>query len=113
VEKRLPLPPEALSKRYKDDFGREELGPLTALAESYKSAPNMPAWNDLYGRLYQMHSDTHLAILQGRHDDWGNDLTPKHRAVFGLLENIIAIPAKIEARRAFLVGEDFQVDLTQ
>lgn len=75
---------------------------LIATAESYKQlqAGSYPAWNDLMGHLFTMHFHLTRDILQGRHDPWGNDLTPTYRAALGVLEDIIARPAKLEARRA-------------
>jgi hypothetical protein len=76
---------------------------VVALAASYAlNETDNAAWHDLFARLYQMQADLGKAILEGRWDDQGRDLTPHLRAAFGVLEDIIAIPAKIQGRKAWV-----------
>lgn len=94
----IGMPPDVLIRK-NHDFYRNE-GRVVELAYQYKIAmEHDPVVQDLFGRLYQMHQDLGQAILQGRRDEWGNDLTDGYRKAFGVLENIIAIPGLLQARK--------------
>ena len=61
---------------------------------------------DMFGRLFKMHQALVRRILEGEVDSFGNDLTPKLRVQLGTVEQIIAIPAIIEGRRAFVEEQE-------
>jgi len=90
------IPPDLLIRR------TAEMSPEATVDLAYKyriALEHDPVIQDLFGRLYEMHQDLGKAILQGRCDEWGNDLTDGYRKAFGVLENIIAIPGQLDARK--------------
>lgn len=102
MQSRLPLPLEVLWKRSEQTYDKDP-GQLLLLANSYKvNQDDNLAWHDLYGRLTAMHASLAQTILEGRRDEHGNDLTPYYRAAFGVLEDIMMIPAKVEERKLWV-----------
>ena len=112
VEARLPLPPEALADKSSDVFNGDPREFLV-LAANYVALMRSPAAQDLFGRLFKMHQTLARRILEGEVDSFGNDLTPKLRVQLGTVEQIIAIPAIIEGRKAFIEEQEGLADPTQ
>ena len=57
------------------------------------------AWLDFYSRLDKIKKSMEEAILMGMPSQDGLDTTPAARACYGLLMNIMAIPARMEQER--------------
>lgn len=66
---------------------------------------------DLWGRLHGLAENLRTEILRGRWDDYGRDVTPQARAALGLLENILALPAALEARKEFVQREEMGIPI--
>lgn len=103
-----PLAPAASLQLLGVSRRRSEEAPLprlTILGESYKSATSYPFWNDFVEQLSGLREQYEGMLLQGKYDDWGRDRTEYIRPAYGLLLEILAIPARVEAARRMAEAE--------
>ena len=117
--RRLPLPPEALSKRSDDLFSlrasegsegsdpdaRVDPGTFIAMSEMYRDLLTHPAWLDYTGHLLGMSAAMERTLIQGTYAADGSDQTPIVRAGYCLLQDILTIPDKLEQRRQYIETE--------
>ncbi|GAG43393.1 unnamed protein product [marine sediment metagenome] len=109
VRKGLPLPPEAALRQYEE--GRNALPEATmALAFQYDEMTQHPAWLHFTGGLLSLQQEFEMAILQGRQDPLGHDLTKDYRLGYGLLQAIMAIPEDVKARREWFEREEMGIE---
>lgn len=109
LQRGLPLPLRDEWKRSEDRYVSRE---VVLLAEAYRHAlRHDEAMRDLWGRLHGLAENLRTEILRGRWDDYGRDVTPQARAALGLLENILALPAALEARKEFVQREEMGIPI--
>ncbi len=107
METRLPLPPEALSRRSEEVFDNPR--ELIPLSDQYEDLQNHPAWLDFMGRLYGMQRDLGDKILEGQRDTWGNDITDQYRGMFTLLGEMMAIPIKVAGQADYFKMAEYNL----
>lgn len=71
---------------------------LVELSHDYSNLQQHPAWQHFQGLLWSLKENLQVGILQGVVEG-ERDLTPQHRAMYGLLLQILAIPGQIEVRK--------------
>lgn len=69
---------------------------LLELRTDYDNLKTHPAWKHFMGCILELRDMTKQGILIGERDRFGNDLTDKLRASYGILLQILAIPAQVE-----------------
>lgn len=78
---------------------------LIHLAIRYEDWMHHPATQDFLGRCYIVQRNLGEAILRGDLDQHGNDRVEWLRGGYALANDIIAIPAKVQAQREFVERE--------
>lgn len=92
----LPVSPEHWLRRFEDD------AELLAVAAAYEDLKDNPAWLHLSSRLFRLKDTFERAILQGERAPDGRDITPELRSAYGVIMQIIAIPADaVERHRRY------------
>lgn len=92
--KRLAASPQVLIDAADARLGNP--GEVLVLADQYRTMTQSEAWKHYTGRLLAMKGLLQEAILKGEKDKFGNDLTPYFRASYGILLQVLAVPAQIE-----------------
>lgn len=90
----LPVSPEHWLRKFEDDTE------LLAVVDAYQGLKDNPAWLHLSSRMFRLKDTFEKAILQGERDPQGRDITPELRSAYGLLLQILAIPADAVSRHA-------------
>jgi hypothetical protein len=105
----LPLPPEAASRRYEEE---RNAAPDVIMKRSfeYDEMTQHPAWLHFMGGLLSLKAEFETAILQGRDDQFGNDLTKDYRLGYGLLQAVMSIPEDVKARREWFEREEMGIE---
>lgn len=70
------------------------------LAGEYADLQGHPAWQDFQARLESIRSMLERGILQGEVNHYGLDLTPDMRTAYGIVLQMLSIPAEIEQQKA-------------
>lgn len=91
-----PLPPNLL---WKSSDLREGLLPLWG---SYQGLRGNPAWKHFQSRLADLERMTREGVLKGRRDSHGNDVTPELRAAYGIVLQVLSIPAEVERAKKLM-----------
>lgn len=98
TQRGLRVPPDVLIRQRDEQYQKEDS--VVELAYQYKVAlDGHPVVRDLFARLYRVQRELGEAILQGRHDEWGHDVTDNFRRAFAIVEDIIALPGQLQARK--------------
>ena len=71
---------------------------LLELSEQYKALQNHPAWQHFQGMLHGLRTNIENGILKGVAEG-ERDLTPQYRAIYGILLQILAMPAQIQEKK--------------
>lgn len=79
--------------------------PLISMCEMYRDLVQHPAWLDYTGHLFTMRDSLEQSILAGVLGPGGEDQTPAMRASYFLLNDILLIPDKMDAKRAYVERE--------
>ena len=111
TRKLLPLGPEHWLRKFEDDTE------LASVLAGYEDLKNNPAWMHFTSRLFRLKDTFERAILTGERSPDGRDLTPEMRSAYGLLLQILSIPAdaavrhqRFEEEVMLYRGEPSQVD---
>lgn len=91
-------------------------GNLLELRQQYQEMVGHPAWQHFQGMLLSLKEKLEQDILMGSVNRKGEDLTPLARSAYGIVLQILAIPAQIESRtlskemEANLQAEELQLE---
>ena len=77
------------------------------MADQYRTMRNTPAFQHYQGMIWDLKGKVENGILQGTYDG-PRDVTPHLRAIYGMLLQLIAIPAQIESRT---IAAEYQANL--
>lgn len=92
----LKTPPDVLL-RNRESFTEND---VVDLATRYRIAlEHDPVVRDLFTRLYALQKELGQSILQGRYEG-GRDVTANYRTAFGVVEDLLALPALLLQRKA-------------
>ena len=105
----LALPPEVASRRFEEE---RNAAPEVIMKRSfqYDEMTLLPAWTHFMGGLLALQQEFERAILQGREDKRGKDLTKDYRLGYGLLQAVISIPEDVKARREWFEREEMGIE---
>jgi hypothetical protein len=79
------------------------------LAAQYDELRHSPAWVDFVARLATFREQTQNAILEGRWSPTGEDQTPYLRVCLGLLDEILAIPGRVQEQAKSVEEKDLGI----
>ena len=78
---------------------------LERLEVAYAALKGSIAWQHFWSRIARLESRAKLDVLRGMKDTQGYDLTPEVRAAYGMLLQVMSIPAEVERAKRLLASE--------
>lgn len=90
----LPVSPEHWWRKFDEDDTQ-----LLDVVGAYETLKDNPAWLHFSAHLFRLKDTFERAILQGEYDRNGKDITPELRSAYGMLLQILSIPAEAAGRK--------------